>query len=79
MPDHNHQPPPGDPPRHGAVSVTPAGSPVIHTVAWLALRTRGVHEGLTRDLRTWARRQRPSSTLGSRAGSAGKASQSPIA
>lgn len=50
MPDDSHRP------RHGAVRVTPGGSPVIHTVAWLALRTRGVHEGLTRDLHTWARR-----------------------
>lgn len=56
MPDHDHQP------RARSVRVTPGGSPVIHTVAWLALRTRGVHEGLTRDLHTWARRHhRPGS------------------
>lgn len=53
MPDHDQ------PPRARSVRVTPGGSPVIHTVAWLALRTRGVHEGLTQDLHTWARRHHP--------------------
>lgn len=53
MPDHDHRQ------RKGSVRVTRGGSPIIHTVAWLALRTRGVHEGLTRDLHTWARRRHP--------------------
>jgi hypothetical protein len=58
MPDHDKRT------RHGAVRVTPGGSPVIHTAAWLALRTRGVHEGLTRDLHTWARRHHLRTTPG---------------
>jgi len=57
MPDHDQ--PPRQRPRPGAVRITAGGTPVIHTVAWLALRTRGVHEGLTRDLHTWTRRHHP--------------------
>lgn len=46
--------------RHGPVRLTPAGSPIIHTAAWLAHRTRGVHQALTEDLHRWGRRHRPS-------------------
>lgn len=44
----------GDRTTIGSVQVTPAGSPVITTTAWIALRTRGVHPALTEDLHRWA-------------------------
>ena len=48
-------------PRLATVRVTPGGSPIIHTAAWIAHRTRGVHEALTEDLHRWARHRRPRS------------------